>query len=137
MVATETCYQMSVSDDAYSPQEYGMRTRQIESLARDIERFDPGSKDSNVDDYIRELKRVLLDLPNPTTREKLKLLWKTTSRGVHGFMEQLPPGISVSLHPAELYKKSIRCIPAPSLPPWMPSPLFKRNRKLPRSTTGA
>lgn len=44
-----------------------MRTHQIESLTKDIERFDPGNKDSNVDDYIRELKRVLLDLSNPTT----------------------------------------------------------------------
>lgn len=73
--------------------EYGIRTRQLESLARDIEKFDPDDKNSNIDDYLREVERCLLDLPNPSTREKLKLIWKTTSKTVHNHIESLLPGI--------------------------------------------
>ena len=33
-----------------------------------------------------------LGLNNPSSREKLKLVWKTTAKSVHAFMETLPPG---------------------------------------------
>ena len=72
------------------PPSYGLRTRQIESLSRDVERFDPRSHDSNIDDYLREIERCLIDLPSASAREKLKLVWKTTAREVHVFMETLP-----------------------------------------------
>ena len=39
----------------------GLRTRQLESLAKDIERFDPTSRDANIDDYLREVERCLID----------------------------------------------------------------------------
>lgn len=77
-------------DDSWAHQRSGLRTRQLESLARDIERFDPSSRDSNIDDYLREIERCLIDLPHASSREKLKLLWKTTARSVHVFMETLP-----------------------------------------------
>nr|XP_054602466.1 uncharacterized protein LOC129164898 [Nothobranchius furzeri] len=83
----------SESEDDAPYRESGLRVRQIESLAKDIERFDPNTNESNVDDYLREIERCLLDLPAPSSREKLKLIWKTTSRTVHGFMETLPPDI--------------------------------------------
>ena len=86
----------SASDDSDGPEparRSGLRTRQLESLARDIERFDPSSRDSNVDDYLREVDRCLLDLPHANSREKLKLIWKTTARNVHVFMETLQPGV--------------------------------------------
>ncbi|KAL7407083.1 hypothetical protein ABVT39_002598 [Epinephelus coioides] len=80
------------SDGPFPPRGLGLRTRQLESLARDVERFDPINKDTNVDDYLQEVECCLLDLPHPSSREKLKLLWKTTTRSVHVFMESLPPG---------------------------------------------
>ncbi|KAF7215203.1 transcript variant X2, partial [Nothobranchius furzeri] len=80
-------------DDAPYASRSGLLVRQIESLANDIERFDPNTSESNIDDYLREIERCLLDLPAPSSREKLKLIWKTTSRTVHGFMETLPPDI--------------------------------------------
>nr|XP_054601754.1 uncharacterized protein LOC129164735 [Nothobranchius furzeri]XP_054601755.1 uncharacterized protein LOC129164735 [Nothobranchius furzeri]XP_054601756.1 uncharacterized protein LOC129164735 [Nothobranchius furzeri] len=83
----------SESEDDAPYRESGLRVRQIESLAKDIERFDPNNNESNVDNYLREIERCLLDLPAPSSREKLKLIWKTTSRTVHGFMETLPPDI--------------------------------------------
>lgn len=67
----------------------GLRTRYLESMARDIERFDPNDRESTVDDYLREVDRCLLDLPEATAREKLKLIWKTTSRSVQNFMGTL------------------------------------------------
>ncbi|KAM3619846.1 uncharacterized protein V6R79_014563 [Siganus canaliculatus] len=81
------------SDEAFLLQDEGLRTRQLESLARDIERFDPSSKETNVYDYLREVDRCLLDIPHPSCREKLKLVWQTTTRSVHAFIETLPPAI--------------------------------------------
>ncbi|KAM3612667.1 uncharacterized protein V6R79_012474 [Siganus canaliculatus] len=81
------------SDEAFLLRDEGLRTRQLESLARDIERFDPSSKETNVDDYLREVDRCLLDIPHPSGREKLKLVWKTTTRSVHAFIETLHPAI--------------------------------------------
>lgn len=63
-------------DGQCPPQEHGLRTRQVKSLPRDIERFDPSSRDSNFDDYLRELEHCLLDLPHTLSREKPKLVWK-------------------------------------------------------------
>ena len=81
----------SDTDSQRSYHSRGLRTRQVESLAKDIERFDPSNRDTNVDDYLREVERCLVDLPDATSREKLKLIWKTTARSVHVFMETLPP----------------------------------------------
>ena len=79
------------SEGLAPPLREGIRTRQLESLSKDIERFDPDNRGSNIDDYLREIERCLLDLANPSPREKLKLVWKTTARNVHAFMETLPP----------------------------------------------
>lgn len=79
------------SDAASDDSDEGLRTRQLESLAKDIERFDPSNPESSIDDYLREVEHCLLDLPNPSAREKLKLVWKTTPRSVHVFMETHPP----------------------------------------------
>lgn len=81
----------SESDGQQSDHSRGLRTRQLESLAKDIERFDPNSPDANIEDYFREVERCLVDLPDATSREKLKLVWKTTARSVHVFVETLPP----------------------------------------------
>lgn len=64
-----------------------------QSLAKETERFDPNDQGSNIDDYLREVGRCLVDLLNPLTREKLKLIWKTTSRSVHIYLELLVPTI--------------------------------------------
>ncbi len=60
------------SDDAGPYREQGLRTRQLESLARDIERFDPSNRESTIEDYLREVERCLLDLPHASAREKLR-----------------------------------------------------------------
>uniref|UniRef100_A0A3Q3FFC3 Uncharacterized protein n=1 Tax=Labrus bergylta TaxID=56723 RepID=A0A3Q3FFC3_9LABR len=78
------------SDDHRQPSSQGLRTRQIESLAKDVERFDPNSPDANVDDYVTEIDQCLLDLPYASSREKLKLIWKTSTRTVRAFMGTLP-----------------------------------------------
>lgn len=44
-----------------------------------------------MDDYLREVNRCLRDLPHASQPEKLKLIWKTTTRSVHAFMGTLPP----------------------------------------------
>ncbi|KAM3608871.1 uncharacterized protein V6R79_005962 [Siganus canaliculatus] len=79
------------SDGLCAPQKGGLRLRLLEFLARDIECFNPDRKDSNIDDYLREVERCLLDLPQPSDREKLKLVWRTTARSVHRFMQTLSP----------------------------------------------
>ncbi|KAK9521457.1 hypothetical protein VZT92_021260 [Zoarces viviparus] len=80
------------SDDSDGPGPIGaegLRTRQIEYLAKDVECYDPGNRESSIDDYLREIDRCLLDL----SREKLELIWKTTARRGHVVMETLQPGI--------------------------------------------
>lgn len=67
--------------------------QQLDSLAKDIERFNPGNKDANINDYLWEIEHCLADLPNATLCEKLKLLWKTTSRSVYVFIETQQPCI--------------------------------------------
>ncbi|KAM3590701.1 uncharacterized protein V6R79_014585 [Siganus canaliculatus] len=79
------------SDGLCAPQKGGLRLRLLEFLARDIECFNPDRKDSNIDDYLREVERCLYDLPQPSDREKLKLVWRTTARSVHRFMQTLSP----------------------------------------------
>ncbi|XP_042276339.1 uncharacterized protein LOC121903408 [Thunnus maccoyii] len=81
---------MMEDPDGPPPPTYSLRTRQIESLTRDVEQFDPRNHESNIDDYLRETERCLVDLPYASPREKLKLVWKTTAREVHVFMETLP-----------------------------------------------
>ena len=81
------------SSDSEGPRSHchrALRTQQLESLAKDIERFDPSSQNANIDDYLREVERCLVDLPDASPRERLKLIWKTTARDVHTFMETLP-----------------------------------------------
>ena len=70
-----------------------LRMRQLDSLAEDIERFDPSSHNSTIEDYLREIEHSLSDLPHVTSREKLKLIWKTTSGSVHAFIETQTPRI--------------------------------------------
>ena len=71
----------------------GPRLKQLDALAKDIEWFDPEKQDHNVEDYLREIAQSLLQ------REKIKLIWKTTSRSIHGFI--------VILDSAELWWMSI------------------------------
>ena len=71
-------------------QDTGLRMRQLDALAADIERFDPETRDANVHDYLREIEYCLNDLPHASSREKLRLIWKTTSRSVRGFIEMQP-----------------------------------------------
>ncbi|XP_035996439.1 uncharacterized protein LOC118563974 [Fundulus heteroclitus] len=69
------------------------RFRQLEYLAQDIEQFDPDNHDSNIHNYLQEVECCLFDLPFPSSREKLKLIWKTTARSVHVFIKAPPPEI--------------------------------------------
>ena len=71
----------------------GSRLRQIDSIAKDIERFDPDDKHASVIDYLREIRHGLTDLDHATSQEKLKLIWKTTSRSTRRFIETQPPRI--------------------------------------------
>ena len=64
-----------------------LRTRQLDSLARDLEKFDPSHRSSNIEDYLREVNHAISDLTHATSREKVRLIWKTTSPGVHTFIE--------------------------------------------------
>uniref|UniRef100_A0A3P8WGU8 Uncharacterized protein n=1 Tax=Cynoglossus semilaevis TaxID=244447 RepID=A0A3P8WGU8_CYNSE len=81
------------------------RIRQIDLLAQDIERFDPDNKNINVNDYLREVDRCLVDLPNATTREKLRLIWKTSSSNVRAFIETLTPEVRDSYTRLRKYLK--------------------------------
>ena len=65
----------------------------LEFLAKDIALFDPDNCDQHIDDYFRELDNCLVDLPHATEREKIKLLWKTSSKAVHKFIQCQPPRV--------------------------------------------
>ncbi|KAJ8339226.1 hypothetical protein SKAU_G00360120 [Synaphobranchus kaupii] len=69
---------------------HGPRFKHLDSIAKDIEQFDPEKQDHNVEDYLRELERCLSDLPNATRQERVKLIWKTTSRSVRAFIDLQP-----------------------------------------------
>ncbi|KAJ8375526.1 hypothetical protein SKAU_G00061060 [Synaphobranchus kaupii] len=69
----------------------GPRFKHLDSIAKDIERFDPEKPNHNVEDYLRELEHCLWDLPGTTRQERLKLIWKTASRPVRAFIESQPP----------------------------------------------
>ncbi|KAL7407266.1 hypothetical protein ABVT39_005928 [Epinephelus coioides] len=71
----------------------GSRFEVLEFLAKDIELFDPNNCDQHVDDYLRELDNCLVDLPQATEREKIKLLWKTSSKAVHKFIQCHHPSV--------------------------------------------
>ncbi|KAJ8333565.1 hypothetical protein SKAU_G00415730 [Synaphobranchus kaupii] len=65
--------------------------KHLDSIAKDIERFDPEKQDHNVEDYLRELEHCLLDLPGATRQVRVKLIWKTMSRSVRAFIKSQPP----------------------------------------------
>ncbi|KAJ8356955.1 hypothetical protein SKAU_G00197490 [Synaphobranchus kaupii] len=69
---------------------HGPRLKHLDSIAKDIEQFDPEKQDHNVEDYLRELERCLSDLPNATRQERVKLIWKTSSRSVRAFIHSQP-----------------------------------------------
>ncbi|XP_056256394.1 uncharacterized protein LOC130184486 [Seriola aureovittata] len=69
------------------------RLEALELLAKDIEHFDPDSSDQHIENYFKELDHNLIDLPHATQREKTKLVWKTSSKAVHKFMQSLPPSV--------------------------------------------
>lgn len=89
----ERRYSSSDESDGSWREHDGLRMRQLDSFAKDVERFDPANKESNVTDYLREIEHCLADLPRASSREKLKLIWKTTSRSVHDFIETQPSRI--------------------------------------------
>ncbi|XP_060883263.1 uncharacterized protein LOC132954661 [Labrus mixtus] len=70
-----------------------MRIRLIESMAQDVERFDPDNSDHCIDDYLGAINLCLSDIPDASTREKLRLIWKTTSKSVRNFTTTLQPEI--------------------------------------------
>ncbi|XP_015224521.1 PREDICTED: uncharacterized protein LOC107080833 [Cyprinodon variegatus] len=72
------------------------RIQKIESVAKEIDIFDPENQYSNIMDYLQEVEHCLKDLPFPSSREKLKQIWKTTARSVHVFIKSLPPKIRES-----------------------------------------
>ena len=69
------------------------RLEVLELIAKDIEMFDPDNRDQDIDDYVRELDINMTDLPNANQREKIKLMWKTSSKAVHKFIQAQPPRI--------------------------------------------
>ena len=69
------------------------RLEELEFIAKDMEHFDPDNCDQNIEDYFRELDNNLIDLPHATQREKAKLLWKTSSKAVHKFIQSQPPSV--------------------------------------------
>ncbi len=71
----------------------GTRLEVLELIAKDIEHFNPNDCDHHVEDYLHELDHNLCDLPNATQREKVKLVWKTSSKAVHKFIKTQPPSI--------------------------------------------
>eukprot|EP00064_Thunnus_orientalis_P025762 superscaffoldBa00013930_g26180 len=76
-----------VSDVADSPPPHRrqrLRTRQLESLTSDVERFDSDSQDSDIDNYLREVERYQGESPHltrPARRQgdDARVLWIHTS----------------------------------------------------------
>lgn len=66
------------------------RLEVLELIAKDIEPFNPDNGNCNLENYLSELDHQLVDLPDATQREKVKLVWKTSSKAVHKFMQTLP-----------------------------------------------
>lgn len=62
------------------------RLKVLEFIAKDIEHFDPDNCDHHIENYFVELDHNLIDLPHATQTEKVKLLWKTSSKAVHKFI---------------------------------------------------
>ena len=83
-------------DDPWVEQAVGLHSRQLESLARDIDRFDPDARGANIDTYLREVEYCLQDVPYASAREKARLLWRTTTRPVRDFIATLAPGVRES-----------------------------------------
>ena len=70
-----------------------LRLKELDLLARDIEPFDPDHQDHNIENYLCEIEQNLADLPSATDWEKIRLIWKTSSRSVHRFIESQPSKI--------------------------------------------
>uniref|UniRef100_A0A671XSV6 Uncharacterized protein n=1 Tax=Sparus aurata TaxID=8175 RepID=A0A671XSV6_SPAAU len=71
----------------------GPRFEELESMARDIEHFEPDNCDHHVENYLSSLDHCLADLHRATQREKVKLVEKTSSKALHKFIETQPPSI--------------------------------------------
>ena len=56
---------------------YGLRLEELDSIAKDIQQFNPKDSEFNVQSYLTEIDHCLSDLLRPTDREKGKLIWKT------------------------------------------------------------
>ena len=66
------------------------RLKVLELIAKDIDHFDTDSCNHHIEDYFRELEYNLVDLPHATQSEKVKLVWKTSSKAVHKFIQSQP-----------------------------------------------
>ena len=75
---------------------HGLRLEELESMAKDIQQFNPKDSEFNVQSYLREIDHCLSDLPRATDREKVKLIWKTSTTEIRRFMEQLPSKVRSS-----------------------------------------
>ena len=65
-------------------------------MAKDIQQFNPKDSEFNVQSYLGEIDHCLSYLPRATDREKVKLIWKTSTTEIRRFMEQLPPKVRSS-----------------------------------------
>ncbi|MEQ2293734.1 hypothetical protein AMECASPLE_036517 [Ameca splendens] len=122
--------QLDFSDGHDPPWEHGVRFKQLESLAKDIEVFDPGSQESNIDAYLFEVEHCVLDLCFPSSREKLRLIWKTTAKSVHVFLQKLVTVIQLS---ARLLERSTMCTEMKPLPLLMLWQFCKKRMNLPEN----
>ncbi|KAJ8409932.1 hypothetical protein AAFF_G00209730 [Aldrovandia affinis] len=71
--------------------------KQLENVARDIEKFCPEKSSSlSVDDYLRKIKYNLSELPQATEEEKIRLIHKTISTSVRKFIYSTPKRVRQS-----------------------------------------
>ena len=75
---------------------HGLHLEELESMANDIQQFNLKDSEFNVQSYLREIYHCLSDLPRATDREKVKLIWKTSTTEIRRFMEQLPSKVRSS-----------------------------------------
>ena len=69
---------------------HGLCLEELESMAKYIQQFNPKDSEFNVESFLREIDHCLSDLLRATDREKVKLIWKTSTTEIRRFMEQLP-----------------------------------------------
>ena len=72
------------------------RLRVLDILAQDVEKFDPYGTNRHVSDYFREIERCFQDIPDATSYEKVKLIWKTSGPRVRKDLDSLSPDIADS-----------------------------------------